>query len=78
MPSEELERTAEAVRRALPELIKLDRYESRAAARRDKAIRNITISTTSDGLTLFSPNEPNFWKLFQSLVATVLQMAGAA
>ena len=44
MPSEDLERTAEAVRRALPELIKLDRYESRAAARRDKAIRNITIS----------------------------------
>ena len=35
------ERTAEAVRRALPELVKLDRYESRAAARRDRAIREI-------------------------------------
>ena len=35
------ERTAEAVRRALPELAKLDRYESRAAARRDRAIREI-------------------------------------
>ena len=42
MPSGELERTAEAVRRALPELIKLDRYESRAAARRAKALREIT------------------------------------
>jgi hypothetical protein len=32
MPTEEPERTAEAVRRALPELAKLDRYESRAVA----------------------------------------------
>ncbi len=38
MPSQEPERTAEAVRRALPELAKLDRYESRAAARLDRAI----------------------------------------
>jgi len=44
MPPGELERTAEAVRRALPELIKLDRYESRAAGRRDKALRQITRS----------------------------------
>src|SRR3954453_23913311 len=42
MPSGEPEPTAEAVRRALPERIKLDRYESRAAARRDKALREIT------------------------------------
>src|SRR5215212_2288282 len=42
MPSGEPERTGEAVRRALPELIKLDRYESRAAARRHKALREIT------------------------------------
>jgi hypothetical protein len=41
MPTEEPERTAEAVRRALPELAKLDRYESRAVARRDRAIRQI-------------------------------------
>jgi hypothetical protein len=41
MPSGELERTAEAFRRTLPELIKLDRYESRAAARGDKAFREI-------------------------------------
>jgi hypothetical protein len=31
MPSQEPERTTEAVRRALQELAKLDRYESRAA-----------------------------------------------
>ena len=41
MPTEEHERTAEAVRRALPELAKLDRYETRAVARRDRAIRQI-------------------------------------
>jgi hypothetical protein len=45
MPSQEVERTAEAMRRALPHLIKLGRYESRAAARRDKAIRQITKRT---------------------------------
>ena len=41
MPSQEPERTAEAVRRALPELAQLDRYESRVAARRDRAIQEI-------------------------------------
>ena len=41
MPTQEPERTAEAVRRALPDLLKLDRYESRAVARRDRAIREI-------------------------------------
>jgi hypothetical protein len=41
MPSQDPERTVEAVRRALPELAKLDRYESRAAARRDRAIQEI-------------------------------------
>ncbi len=34
MPSAEPERLVEAVRRALPELLKLDRYERRAAAAR--------------------------------------------
>jgi hypothetical protein len=38
LPSSEPERTAEALRRALPELLKLDRYERRAAARRDQAL----------------------------------------
>jgi hypothetical protein len=39
MPTEEPDRTAEAVRRVLPELRMLDRYERRAAARRRWAIR---------------------------------------
>jgi len=41
MPSQEPQRTAEAVRRALPGLVRLSRYESRAVARRDRAIRSI-------------------------------------
>ena len=41
MPSLEPQRSAEAVRRALPQLLTLDRYERRAAARRDKAIDQI-------------------------------------
>jgi hypothetical protein len=43
MPSQEPQRTAEAVRRILPELTKLNRYESRAVTRRDRAIRAITL-----------------------------------
>jgi hypothetical protein len=38
MPSQEPNRSAEAVRRVLPELRKLDRYERRAAAQRDRAV----------------------------------------
>ena len=41
MPSSEPDRTAEAMRRALPELLKLDRYERSAAARRDRVARLI-------------------------------------
>jgi hypothetical protein len=41
MPTQEPERTAEAVRRLLPELRLLDRYEQRARSRRDRALRNI-------------------------------------
>jgi hypothetical protein len=37
----EPERTADAVRRVLPELIKLDRYEHRAIAKRDRSVRAI-------------------------------------
>jgi hypothetical protein len=40
MPSQEPDRLAEAIRRVLPELRKLERYERRAAARRDRAIFN--------------------------------------
>jgi hypothetical protein len=50
MPTQEPERTAEAVRRALPELIKLNRYELRAVSRRDRAIREIVkIRSSGDG-----------------------------
>jgi hypothetical protein len=41
MPVEEPERSVEAIRRVLPELLKLDRYERRAAARRDRALRRM-------------------------------------
>jgi hypothetical protein len=41
MPAQEPGRTAEAIRRALPELLKLDRYERRVCARRDRAIRTL-------------------------------------
>jgi hypothetical protein len=40
-PLTEPERLADAVRRALPELVKLDRYERRAAAVRQRSIRSI-------------------------------------
>jgi hypothetical protein len=43
MPSQEPQRTAEAMRRILPALIKLNRYESRAVTRRDRAIRAIAL-----------------------------------
>jgi len=42
MPEDEPQRTAEAVRRALPDLVRLTRYERRAAGRRDRAIRHLT------------------------------------
>ena len=41
MPTQEPERIAEAVRRALPDLVKLGRYEAGAVARRRRAIRKI-------------------------------------
>jgi hypothetical protein len=41
MPSSEPERSTDAMRRALPELVKLDRYERRATAKRDRASRQI-------------------------------------
>jgi hypothetical protein len=36
-----LDRTLEAMQRAMPELVKLERYEKRAAGRRDRAIRQM-------------------------------------
>jgi hypothetical protein len=44
LPVEEPERTAEVVRRALPELVRLARCETRAAARRDRSIRALARS----------------------------------
>jgi hypothetical protein len=44
MPTEEPARTTEAIRRALPDLLRLNRYERRAASRRDRAIRTLTQS----------------------------------
>jgi hypothetical protein len=41
MPSQEPGRSGEAVRRALPELRKLERYERRAAGRRDRAVLSV-------------------------------------
>jgi hypothetical protein len=41
MPLQEPERSAEAIRRSLPGLVKLDRYEHRAFSRRDRAIREL-------------------------------------
>jgi hypothetical protein len=41
MPSQEPDRSAEAMRRELPELLKLDRYERRASAMRDRAVYDL-------------------------------------
>ena len=47
MPEEEPQRTAEAVRRVLPDLARLARYEARASKRRDRAIRALVLSSIS-------------------------------
>lgn len=73
MPTTEPERTSEAVRRVLPELTKFARYEARAAATRNKAIRQLSArlnalpeaanaesSRRPTRLATFLPNEPNF------------------
>jgi hypothetical protein len=45
LPSQEPQRTAEGVRRILPELSRLQRYESRAVSRRDRAIRAFALAS---------------------------------
>jgi hypothetical protein len=50
MPSREPHRSAEAVRRVLPELHRLDRYERRAAIRRDRAVRSLIVYRDNDNL----------------------------
>jgi hypothetical protein len=42
MPRQEPDRSAEAIRRVLPELRKLERYERRAAAQRDRAVFSLS------------------------------------
>jgi hypothetical protein len=46
MPAGEPDRLAEAARRVLTELVQLDRFENRAASRRDRAIRELLKSKT--------------------------------
>jgi hypothetical protein len=46
MPEEEPQRTAEAVRRVLPDLLRLARYEARASKRRDRAIHALVLRGT--------------------------------
>jgi hypothetical protein len=49
LPDGELERTAEAVRRILSDLARIGRYESRAASRRERAIRRMFKMTSTNG-----------------------------
>jgi hypothetical protein len=48
MPTQEPQRTAEAVRRILKELSRLARYENRAIGRRDRAIRAIMLANNPE------------------------------
>jgi hypothetical protein len=41
MPSHDLDRSAQIIRRALPQLRRLERYERRAVARRDRAVSQL-------------------------------------
>jgi hypothetical protein len=49
MPKEEPTRTIEAIRRALPELEKLERYEKHAIARLNRVISAVVKSKSADG-----------------------------
>lgn len=56
MPSTGPERMAEAVRRALPALLKLDRYEHRAASLRMRSLRALLIRTEQNHRATPNPN----------------------
>ena len=61
MPIGASDRTAEANHRALPELVKLERYERRAVSRRDAAVRRLLKrcrESKTEGTEV--QNEPNF------------------
>ena len=57
MPNAESERSTDALRRALPELIKLDRYERRAAGRRARAVHIFLKRKRSNNVRLQEKNE---------------------
>ena len=57
MPAGKRERTVEAVRRALPELARLVRYETRAAARRDRATRALMTRSEESLVHAVPPSE---------------------
>jgi len=57
MPAGKLERTVEALRRALPELARLVRYETRAAARRDRATRALMTRSEESLVHAVPPSE---------------------
>jgi hypothetical protein len=69
MLEHEPQRTAEAVRRALPALLCLHRYEVRAVAKRDTAVLSLIVffnnPTIDLARVLFWQNEPNFSSLPQ-------------
>jgi hypothetical protein len=67
MPSQEPDRSAEGIRRVLPELRKLDRYERRAAAQRDRAVRGFHGRRNSTDNPVVLQNEANFYKSVQWL-----------
>ena len=62
MPSQEPDRSAEAVRRVLRELRKLDRYERRAAAQLERAVRGLYGRKKSwiQSIVVHLQNEANF------------------
>src|SRR5262249_10311964 len=62
-PSQEPDRSAEAVRRGVPELRKLERYERRAAARRDRTLFNVLMEQRICSCKW--QNEANFSKFIQ-------------
>jgi hypothetical protein len=80
MLSGESERTAEAVRRALPELVKLDRYERHAIHLRDRSLRaileskNCSLQPKIVVAALILQNEPNFLLFFQCGRAVVANL----
>ena len=67
LPEADPERTAEAISRALPELIKLERFEKSALARRDQALSLLRERLrTLEGARLDKTN-PNFYRKIKEI-----------